>query len=708
MPVPAAGRPPDSDAPAGLGAALAAARHVGPPALGAVRRAPPAGAAAHQPPRAVAVAARRHRRRSRELGARHGYRSPRTLAAALVAPRAKDVSPAMLRVLRARTLRVLVQGHLSQHLIFHSLHQEAGPEAAAELFGVRDTAAFQRLRRLDLSPLRIGRTHGRTRAQMQRGLERELRDAAREGVAARRHVAAPGADRAAAPAAPGPALARRGPLQRPAADGRGQAALPVPPVVREPRPVGRRARRAVRRPAAGAAAGRALRRGRARGPRPRRPARSSTRATARVGALLDRPCSSYGPSLSSDGTQLAYEIAAGNRTYAKRYGNVVVALADMASGAVDVVAGGYDGARVETAYDPALSDDGGVGRLPERRRRPDVAEHAAGRRACACATCAAAAVIARCRAPAPTTRRSPATAARRVQRRTSRGRDCRSSSTTAARARITLVSRIGRRGERAAEAWEPALSHDGPRIAFAATPRRRRARARLRARPRRAHVARDQRPAPRLRPGARDLRRRPPRRVLRAAARRPAEPAGRPAQRLLLRDLASGDESQVSVARASRLVGAAAALERRRARRVHDRRRRGRGRRARAACRSWSPTSRPARLRPRARPRRWARSTPRPRCSPGQAPLQPRPASVVKAKASRSPAPSLRRRGEPEAPPRGVRRRARARLRRRRRGADAVLRAAARAARRVVVTSPTPTTPGCVRAGSSGRPRWRP
>ncbi len=45
------------------------------------------------------------------------------------------------------------------------------------------TAEFQRLRRLDLSPLRIGRANGRTRARMQSAITRALRAKAREGVA---------------------------------------------------------------------------------------------------------------------------------------------------------------------------------------------------------------------------------------------------------------------------------------------------------------------------------------------------------------------------------------------------------------------------------------------------------------------------------------------------------------------------------------------
>src|SRR3954451_3786480 len=58
-----------------------------------------------------------------ELARAHGWPSPERLAAALVAPRAGEVSPATLRVLRARALRTITQGHLAQHLFFHSLHQ---------------------------------------------------------------------------------------------------------------------------------------------------------------------------------------------------------------------------------------------------------------------------------------------------------------------------------------------------------------------------------------------------------------------------------------------------------------------------------------------------------------------------------------------------------------------------------------------------------
>src|SRR3954465_6266940 len=65
-----------------------------------------------------------------QLAARRGWPDPKRLAAALVpaGPRAPE--------LRGRAVRVTTQGHLAQHLFFHSLHQFAIPSEAPELFGV--------------------------------------------------------------------------------------------------------------------------------------------------------------------------------------------------------------------------------------------------------------------------------------------------------------------------------------------------------------------------------------------------------------------------------------------------------------------------------------------------------------------------------------------------------------------------------------------
>jgi len=489
-----------------------------------------------------------------QLGAQRGYPSAGRLADALVAPRAKHVSRAQLRVLRARTLRVLVQGHLSQHLIFHSLHQEAGPRAARELFGVRDTKTFQKLRQLDLSPLRIGRTHGRTRAQMQGGLERELRMAAREGVEngdtsprqaqivlQRQLRQVPrwlGEDHYN-----GPPQTHHGKLRfafrpsfaSPALSGDGSTVLfdaqqPAPPLaVRYGEVV---------------LEGRDLRTG----------AQIDPRDASRA-ALEDRPCSSYGSSLSTDGRRMAFELSAGNLTYAKRYGNVVVALGDRGAGSVQVVGGSAGGRRVETAYDPALSGDGNVvawqsvradpmspsGRWATRVRIRDVRDGVAadvprdgaydvalsgdGRHV---------AFSAFSRSGVRDGRRLQVFVYDRATRRTA------------------LVSVLGRGSKLAAEAWEPSLSDDGRYIAFAATTKVG-GRARVYVRDMRAGVARA------VSGPAAGFASEPAisgdgRRVVYSELARGARlsRAGRPLQRVLARNLATGSAKVVSLGAAGR------------------------------------------------------------------------------------------------------------------------------------------------------------
>jgi Tol biopolymer transport system component len=544
IPAPVAGRPPDSDAPPG------SPPHWLPPDMWVHLHWVPFDEARlqsllHVTRRGLWQWLRNDVQTLAELGAKRGYASPRKLADALVAPRAKEVTPKKLAELRARTLRVLVQGHLSQHLIFHSLHQEAGPEAAAKLFGVRDTEAFQRLRRLDLSPLRIGRTHGRTRRQMQRGLERELRTAARKGVE--------GGDTSARQAQivlqrqlrqvprwlgedhyNGPPQTTGGKLRYPfrpsfaspvlSSDGRVvlfDAQQPAPPLaVRYGEVV---------------LEGRELQTGAQLDPR-----------DDSIGALLDRPCSSYSPSISSDGSRIAYEISAGNRTYAKRYGNVVVAVADVAKGVVRVVAGGYHGTRVETAYDPALSDDGDVVAYESVTADPMSPS----------ADWSTRVRVRDLRGSTTTIPRAGAydvavSGDGRVVAFTSYSRRRLQVFAYDRRARtVTLVSRIGAGGGRAAEAWEPSLSRDGRRIAFTATSR----------------------PGGRARVYVRDLRERTSRaasgrsrgfahepsisadgrRVVFSELQHGQSPAGRPAQRLLVRDLRSGRETIVGNGAASR------------------------------------------------------------------------------------------------------------------------------------------------------------
>ena len=80
--------------------------------------------------------------------------------------RASLREPGRLALLESRALRTLTQGHLSQHMFFHSLHQDAIPDAAPEIFGT-STTQFRYLRRAELSPLMICRLNGLSRAHAQ-------------------------------------------------------------------------------------------------------------------------------------------------------------------------------------------------------------------------------------------------------------------------------------------------------------------------------------------------------------------------------------------------------------------------------------------------------------------------------------------------------------------------------------------------------------
>ena len=118
-----------------------------------------------------------------QLGRRRGL-TPGQFADALVAPRRARVRRSTYETLRSHALRVVTQGHMAQHFLFHALHQTAIPTHAAEIFGVEDRQQFFKLRRFELSPLQIGELHGRMRVQMRRDAAQALRDAARQGVSA--------------------------------------------------------------------------------------------------------------------------------------------------------------------------------------------------------------------------------------------------------------------------------------------------------------------------------------------------------------------------------------------------------------------------------------------------------------------------------------------------------------------------------------------
>lgn len=122
------------------------------------------------------------RRTLAELARRRGWRDPAKLAAALIRPREPGLKSRRIRQLRRTALRTLTQGHLAQHVFFHSLHQFAIPSEAPSIFGVTD-AEFRRLRRGEQSPLEIGRLHGRSPARVEQLSAAVLRERVRAGVA---------------------------------------------------------------------------------------------------------------------------------------------------------------------------------------------------------------------------------------------------------------------------------------------------------------------------------------------------------------------------------------------------------------------------------------------------------------------------------------------------------------------------------------------
>jgi Tol biopolymer transport system component len=295
-----------------------------------------------------------------QLAARHGWRDPARLADALVAPWRGHVGAARLAVLRGRAVRTITQGHLAQHLFFHSLHQFAIPSRAPQIFGMSDQAFRDVRRTLELSPLTIARLHGRSPARVEALSVAALRERARTGVAGHAITARQARIllRRQVTQLPrwlgqarynGPPKTHRGLLvalphdyatnPSVSADGRHvvyeqyRQKLPVALRLGEIAVVSRDLRSGrdtlVSRPAA---------------PRPNQP--------------LD-PRSAYNATVSSDGQLVAYESSPGNVNFAKRYGRIGVELADTAharSSRIDHPPRGED--LSQSAYNPQLAADG--------------------------------------------------------------------------------------------------------------------------------------------------------------------------------------------------------------------------------------------------------------------------------------------------------------------------------------------------------------
>lgn len=290
-----------------------------------------------------------------DLARRRGWRSATALATALLAPRRAGLTPSRYRTLLDRARRTLTQGHLAQHVFFHSLHQFAIPSAAPDIFGLPD-AQYRALRRAELSPLEIGRLHGRSPSRVQAMAAAVLRERVRAGVAGGAMTARQGA-----------LLLRRQLSQLPR--WLGQARYNGPP-----RTSGGKLLAAPQDYASNpqiSADGsvvafefyeqtltEALRFGEI----AVRAAQVGGAASLLVGppGAADDPQSRYNPSLSADGNVVAYEAAAGNLNFAKRYGDIGVLAADRRAGTVAELAHPADqrGRLSRSSYAPAMSGDG--------------------------------------------------------------------------------------------------------------------------------------------------------------------------------------------------------------------------------------------------------------------------------------------------------------------------------------------------------------
>ena len=296
------------------------------------------------------------RRTLAQLAARHGWADPRRLARALVAPDAARVGPARRATLEQRALRTITQGHLAQHLFFHSLHQFGIASEAPSLFGVNDME-FRRLRRAELSPLAIARLHGRSPGEVEALAIAVLRERAQTGVRGRAmpRVQADRLLRRQLSQLPrwldqarynGPPPTYRGALvavphdyaTNPAisADGRHVAYE----VYRQKLPLAvKLGEIAVMR--ADLATGRS----------------TIISRLPEAGRTGPDPISAYNAAISDDGTRIAFESSRGNQNFAKRYGRIGVLLADAGRtrGVDRRVTGVPDS---QSAYNPAIAADG--------------------------------------------------------------------------------------------------------------------------------------------------------------------------------------------------------------------------------------------------------------------------------------------------------------------------------------------------------------
>ena len=290
-----------------------------------------------------------------DLARLHGW-EPAALARELVAPwRGHLREPKRLAVLESRALRTLTQGHLSQHMFFHSLHQNAIPDAAPKIFGT-STSQFRDLRRSEYSPLMICRLNGLSRTHAVSSAEETLRAMVARAVNGQ-----------AMPASQGQRLLQRQLRQLPR--WLQQTRYNGPPPLKLPRGSIATASNYSNN-AAFAGDGEHL----------VYEAYEAKLATAKargeIGVMATSlggeprpagdpdatrgPHSDYNPAVSADGRFVAFESAAGNLNFAKRYGQMQVYVRDLRTGITRLAPGIDYRADPHSAYNPSLSGDGRI------------------------------------------------------------------------------------------------------------------------------------------------------------------------------------------------------------------------------------------------------------------------------------------------------------------------------------------------------------
>jgi Tol biopolymer transport system component len=239
-------------------------------------------------------------------------------------------------------------------MFFHSLHQEAIPSAAPEIFGT-STTRFRDLRRSELSPLMICRLNGLSRAHAQDAADKALRDMAARGVKGQ-----------AMPASQGEKLLARQLRQVPR--WLAQTRYNGPPPLKQPRGSIATASNYSNN-AALAGDGKALVWEGYEAKLPTAKARGEIGVMAgSVAAALPAmvtgdaratPRSAYNPAVSGDGRYVAFESAEGNLNFAKRYGQMRVYVTDRRTGRTALGSQAIDFSHDHhSAYNPSLSADG--------------------------------------------------------------------------------------------------------------------------------------------------------------------------------------------------------------------------------------------------------------------------------------------------------------------------------------------------------------